>query len=95
MQSPELTQFAVGVEALEGGGEFDEGEGEPEVFAEGGGDGLFAEEGELFEGGVVLEGGAVSWGERGGRRSGKGKGKVRLESGLGSRRFGLFGCCGR
>ena len=55
MQPPEFAQFAVGVEALEGGGEFDEGEGEPEVFAEGGGDGFFAEEGELFEGAVILE----------------------------------------
>lgn len=79
---------------MEGGGEFDEGEGEPEVFAEGGGDGLFAEEGELFEGGVVLEGERLA-GARGIGGGGNGRGKVRLESGLGSRRFGLFGCCGR
>jgi len=59
---------------LEGGGEFDEGEGQPEVFAEGGGDGLFAEEGELFEGGVVLEGERLAGRgglEKGGMEGGK------------------------
>lgn len=74
MQSPEFAKFAVGVEALEGGGEFDEREGEPEVFAEGGGDGFFAEEGELFEGGVVLEGERLA-GARGRRRGRGGKGE--------------------
>jgi len=48
VQPPELAQFAVSVEALQGRGEFDEREGQPEVFADGGGDGLFAKEGELF-----------------------------------------------
>lgn len=71
MQPPEFTQFAVGVEALEGGGELDEREGQPEVFADGGGDGLLAEEGELFEGGVVLKG-WVSWGDRDWKREGGG-----------------------
>ncbi len=75
VQSPEFTQFAVGVEALEGGGEFDEGEGEPEVFAEGGGDGFFAEEGELFEGGVVLEWERLAGARGGGKEEGGGKGE--------------------
>jgi len=43
-----------GEEALGWGGEGDGGEGAPEVFADGGGDGLFAEEGELGEGVRVL-----------------------------------------
>lgn len=68
VQSPEFAQFAVGIEALEGGGELDEREGQPKVFADGGGDGLFAEEGELFEGGVVLKG-WVSWDARDRRRN--------------------------
>lgn len=80
VEPPEFAEFAVGVEALQGGGEFDEREGEPEVFADGGGDGLFTEEGELFEGGVVLEGG-VSWGDEGleeGGRKGEGTFKERV-----------------
>lgn len=48
VQTSEFAQFAVGGEALEGGGEFDERERLPEVFAEFGGDCLFAEEGDLF-----------------------------------------------
>ena len=48
MQAPELAQFAVGREAGVGGGKGDEGEGVPEVFAEGGGDGLFAKVRKLF-----------------------------------------------
>ena len=43
-----FTQFAVGEQALRGVGELDQGERRPEVFAEGGGDSFFAEEGKLF-----------------------------------------------
>lgn len=54
MQAPEFTQLAEGGKALVGGGEGDKGERVPEVFAEFGGDGLFAKERELAEGGMVL-----------------------------------------
>lgn len=56
VQAAEFAQFAVGEEALGGEREGDVCEGGPEVFAEGGGDGVFAEEGELAEGGCVLGG---------------------------------------
>lgn len=55
VQFAEFAQAAVGGEALAGAGEGEKTEGEPEVFAEGGGDGFFAEEGELFDGGCILE----------------------------------------
>ena len=48
VQAAEFAQFAVGEEAAWCGGKFDYGHGVPEVFTEGGGDGFFAEEGELF-----------------------------------------------
>ena len=54
MQTAEFAQLAVGAEAGVGGGEGGEAEGGPEVFAESGGNGLFAEGGELGEGGGVL-----------------------------------------
>jgi len=49
VQAPEFTQLAECGKALGGGGEGDEGEGVPEVFAEFGGNRLFAKEGELAE----------------------------------------------
>jgi len=50
----EFAEFLEGEQALGWGGERDSGERAPEVFADGGGDGLFAEEGELGEGVRVL-----------------------------------------
>lgn len=64
MAAAEFAEFLEGEKALWGGGEGDGGEGAPEVFADGGGDGLFAEKGELGEGVGVLEGwemGSADW----------------------------------
>ena len=55
----EFAEFLEGEQALGRGGEGDGGERPPEVFADGGGDGLFAEEGELGEGVGVLKGGEM------------------------------------
>lgn len=56
VQAAEFAETAVGEKAGWGVGKGDEEQGGPEVFAQAGGDGLFAEEGELAEGGVVLLG---------------------------------------
>lgn len=58
MSAPEFAELLVGREAYVAGarGEGDGGEGVPEVFAEAAGDGLFAVEGDLGEGFVVLFG---------------------------------------
>lgn len=60
MQVLVFAQPAVGVEALVGVGEGEDAEGRPVVFAQGGGDGFFAGEGELVEGEVVLFWRAIS-----------------------------------
>lgn len=85
MQLAEFAEFAVCGEPEGGGGEGEGCEREPEVFAEGGGDGFFAEVGELGEGGVVLcevEGGelvrvGVVEGRGEWRGEGRGKGRGR------------------
>lgn len=59
MQAAVFAEVVVGGEAEGGGGEGDVAEGCPEVFAEAGGDGLFADEGELGEGVFVLIRGVV------------------------------------
>ena len=60
MEPPILAEFMVGGEAEGWRGEFEQAEGLPEIFSEGGGDGLLAQEGQLFEGKVVLKKGRVS-----------------------------------
>lgn len=50
MYAPEFSEAAVGYEAGGGTGEGDMAEGAPKVFADGGGNGFLAEEGELFQG---------------------------------------------
>lgn len=59
VQTPELTQFAVGDDALDRFGELDVCEGKPEVFAKTGGNGFFAQKRELFYGVMVLERGGL------------------------------------
>ena len=54
MQSSELAEFSVRIEPLEGCREFHKRKGEPEVFADLLRYGLFAQEGELFEGNMIL-----------------------------------------
>ena len=54
MQAAVFAEVVVGGEAEGGGGEGDVAEGCPEVFSEAGGDGFFADEGELVEGVFVL-----------------------------------------
>lgn len=54
MEAAKFAEAAVGEESFGGTGEFDKAEGGPEVFAEAGGDGFFAEERELFEGVIIL-----------------------------------------
>lgn len=54
VQASEFAQATEGEEARGGVRERDEAEGVPEVFAETGGNGFLAEEGELGEGGGVL-----------------------------------------
>ena len=54
VQSSEFAEFPVRIEPLEGCREFHKRKGEPEVFADLLRYGLFAEEGELFEGSMVL-----------------------------------------
>ena len=54
VQSPELTEFSVRIEPLEGCRELHKRKREPEVFADLLRYGLFAEEGELFEGNMIL-----------------------------------------
>lgn len=48
MQAPEFAEAPVGYEASGGAGKGDMAKGVPKVFTDGGGNGLFAEEGELF-----------------------------------------------
>jgi len=58
MEAPVFAELVVGGETEGGGGEFEEAEGLPKIFSEGGGDRLLAQEGELFEREVILrEGG--------------------------------------
>ena len=80
MEAPVFEEAPVGEETGGGVREGQEGEGRPEVAAEGGWDGVFAQEGELVEGGVGL--GLVSWGFGGGGCGGFGRGG-RSQEGVG------------